>query len=107
MVKMIPQLGFSSFGISGAKTWYLILCLSFIPWQNSLAFTSDSLQKQFNHLKGADKISMLTSIADKELSGDPAFLKSAIKSILADPLLLKQKGSLDSLYKLVKVLSKY
>ncbi|MEI6888715.1 MAG: ATP-binding protein [Bacteroidota bacterium] len=84
----------------------LLLVLFCLPARAGTSH-SDSLQKQFNHLKGADKISMLTSIADKELSGDPAFLKSAIKSILADPSLLKQKGSLDSLYKLVKVLSKY
>ena len=83
----------------------LQVLFSFPAWAGTSR--NDSLQKQFNSLKGADKITFLANNAGKELSGDASFLKSGIKSILADPSILKQKGSLDSLYKLVKVLSKY
>ena len=88
------------------KAGFLILCLSLPAWFHNpvMAGASDTLQKQFNDLKGAEKIAFLAGIARKELSGDPAFLKSAINNILANQSLLKQKGSLDSLYKLVKIL---
>ncbi len=83
----------------------LLVLFSFPAWAGTSR--NDSLQKQFNNLKGADKVAFLTNNAGKELSGDASFLKSGIKGILADPSILKQKGSLDSLYKLLKVLSKY
>lgn len=83
----------------------LLVLVSFPAWAGTSR--NDSLQKQFDHLKGADKITFLASNAGKELSGDASFLKLGIKGILADPSILKQKGSLDSLYKLLKILSKY
>ncbi len=89
------------------KIGFFIVCLSLLPWYHSAANTAiaDSLQKQFAGLKGADKITLLAKVAGKGLPRDPSFLKAGIKSLVSNPTLLKEKGSLDALYRLVKALS--
>ncbi|MCX6276879.1 MAG: tetratricopeptide repeat protein, partial [Bacteroidetes bacterium] len=89
------------------KIGFLIVFLSLFPRYHSVADTAmdDSFQKQFAALKGADKITLLSNVAGKALPGDSSFLKSGIKSLVSNPTLLKEKGSLDALSRLVNVLS--
>jgi len=91
--------------ITGALFFFLLFLVHHhAPAESSY---SDTLQAMSNNFSGAKKIDLLLRVSEIGYPADCSFLEQGISSLRAHPELLMEKRSLDSLYKLVNVLSEY